>query len=172
MKALHHVILLALFAAWFGGFTFYTAIVVPIGTDVLGSSRTQGFVTQQVTDKLNLIGGPTILMMMIDLIIFRRTRSRKLNTWSAMTLAGIGFLWCVLMVVHPMLDAMLQPEHEHVLDDAKFYSLHRVYLWTSTIQWLLCWVWLVIYVRNLCAKSMCEAMASTRNGKPRLNRVN
>lgn len=146
MKTIHHLILLVLFATWFGGFTFYTAIVVPIGTDVLGSSRTQGFVTQQVTNKLNLIGGPTILMMLIDLTYFRRTRARKVNLCFAATLTGIAVLWFVLLIVHPMLDAMLEPDHEHVLDDAKFYSLHRVYLWASTIQWLLCWVWLALYV--------------------------
>lgn len=162
MKTLHHLILLALFATWFGGFTFYTAIVVPIGTDVLGSSRTQGFVTQQVTDKLNLIGGPTILMMLIDLIYFRRTRSRKMNLWFTATLTGIAVLWFVLLIVHPMLDAMLQPEHEHVLDDAKFYSLHRVYLWTSTIQWLLCWVWLALYVSGNISESEPQFRTESR----------
>lgn len=162
MKTLHHLILLALFATWFGGFTFYTAIVVPIGTDVLGSSRTQGFVTQQVTDKLNLIGGPTILMMLIDLIYFRRTRSRKMNLWFAVTFTGIAVSWIVLLIVHPMLDEMLQPEHEHVLDDAKFYSLHRVYLWTSTIQWLLCWIWLVFYVSGNISKSEPQSRTESR----------
>ncbi len=162
MKSIHHIILLALFATWFGGFTFYTAIVVPIGTDVLGSSRTQGFVTQQVTNRLNFIGGMTILMMLIDLFYFRRTRSKALTIWFVVSTAGIAILWCVLLLVHPMLDALLQPEHDHVLDDERFYSLHRIYLWASTIQWLLCWVWLVLYVRSMSSESETQTAIKSR----------
>ena len=36
-------------ALWLGGFTFYALVVVPTGTDVLGGSVEQGFVTQAVT---------------------------------------------------------------------------------------------------------------------------
>lgn len=42
--------------AWQGGFFFYAAVVVPIGSDVLGSPITQGFVTQEVTRWLNILG--------------------------------------------------------------------------------------------------------------------
>jgi len=162
MKSLHHVILLALFAIWFGGFTFYTAIVVPIGTDVLGSSRTQGFITQQVTNKLNFIGGLTILMMLIDLFYFRQIRSKAFTIWFGVSIAGIAILWSILLLVHPMLDALLQPEHDHVLNDERFYFLHRIYLWTSTIQWLLCWMWLVLYARSIGPKSKIQTAIKSR----------
>jgi len=149
MKTTHHIFLLALFAVWFGGFTFYTAIVVPIGTDVLGSSRTQGFVTQQVTNQLNFVGGFAIFFQLLDLVCFRRDRSRKLNIGLTVTIVGIASLWIVLLVVHPMLDAMLEPEHQHVADESNFYQMHRVYLWASTVQWLFCWAWLVLFLMGL-----------------------
>ena len=44
------------FAAWLGGFTFYAAVVVPAGTEVLGGAVAQGFITQAVTLHLNLLG--------------------------------------------------------------------------------------------------------------------
>src|SRR5947207_1343890 len=48
------VVILAL-ASWWGALTFYGVVVVPAGTEQLGS-QTQGLVTQQVTRTLNLIG--------------------------------------------------------------------------------------------------------------------
>ena len=35
---------------WQGGFLFYAAVVVPVGTRVLGSETEQGFITQSVTN--------------------------------------------------------------------------------------------------------------------------
>ena len=49
------LVLIALFF-WQGGFTFYAAVVVPVGQQVLHSHLRQGFVTQQVTNYLNLTG--------------------------------------------------------------------------------------------------------------------
>jgi hypothetical protein len=44
-----------LWAAWWGGLTFYALVVVPIGTELLGSVE-QGFVTQRVTLWHNWLG--------------------------------------------------------------------------------------------------------------------
>lgn len=139
--------MIAAFAIWFGGFTFYTSVVVPIGTDVLGSSRTQGFVTQQVTNVLNMVGGVTLLLGFLDFFFEIKARTRKLNFVLITTLALLALLWIGLLVLHPKLDAMLEPEHEHVSDESHFYQLHRAYLWISTVQWLLCWVWLVLLAK-------------------------
>src|SRR5260370_16274673 len=51
------VLVLAALMFWQGGFTFYAAVVVPVGQDVLGSHLAQGFITRQVTNYLNLAGG-------------------------------------------------------------------------------------------------------------------
>ena len=148
IQLIFRVVLIAAFAVWFGGFTFYTSVVVPIGTDVLGSSRTQGFVTQQVTDLLNWIGGFALALMVVDFFWNRLRRGKRRSLWFGITVGLLFLFWILLLVVHPMLDAMLEPEHEHVNDSAKFYQMHRIYLWGSTIQWLVCWVWLVLFVQD------------------------
>jgi uncharacterized membrane protein len=56
MKVTRRVVSLFLIMLWWGGLTFYSAIVVPIGTNVLQSSEQQGLVTQQVTKYLNALG--------------------------------------------------------------------------------------------------------------------
>lgn len=142
------ILLLAAFAVWFGGFTFYTAVVVPVGTDVLGSSRTQGFVTQQVTQILNFVGGVTLTLGVVDLFISRRLRTRKTNGTLAIVLTVLVLTWIALLVVHPLLDRMLEPEHDYVTDELRFYQWHRVYLWVSTVQWLVCWIWLAVLARD------------------------
>jgi len=54
VRSLWTVFVLLLFAVWWGGLTFYAAIVVPIGTELIGASE-QGFVTQQVTQWHNAV---------------------------------------------------------------------------------------------------------------------
>ncbi len=63
------LVLLALFF-WQGGFTFYAAVVVPIGQHVFGHLR-QGFVTRQVTVYLNLAGAVALLILVWDLFAAR-----------------------------------------------------------------------------------------------------
>lgn len=132
------------FAVWLGGFTFYTAVVVPIGTDVLGSSRTQGFITQQVTNTLNLFGGIAIFLMVVELLQTAPKRGRRIHRLLAASVVVIGLLWAMLVGIHPLLDALLEPEHENVMDEVRFYEIHRIYLWSSTIQWLVSWAWLTL----------------------------
>ena len=49
-------------AFWLGGFTFYSAVVIPVLHDRLGSPLETGLVTQRVTDALNLLGVGTITL--------------------------------------------------------------------------------------------------------------
>jgi hypothetical protein len=59
------MVVLAL-AGWWGALTFYGAVVVPEGTEQLGS-QTQGLVTQQVTRTLNLIGVAAAALSFVEL---------------------------------------------------------------------------------------------------------
>src|SRR5271170_1726820 len=45
---------------YIGGFTFYSAVVIPVLHDRLESSLETGLVTQRVTDALNLLGVVTL----------------------------------------------------------------------------------------------------------------
>ena len=64
-----YLVLLAL-SFWQGGFTFYAAVVVPVGQEVFGHLR-QGFITRQVTVYLNLAGAVALLVLVWDLVAAR-----------------------------------------------------------------------------------------------------
>jgi hypothetical protein len=43
-------------ALWWGGLTFYASVVVPTGARILHSHTKQGFITQEVTNWINVTG--------------------------------------------------------------------------------------------------------------------
>lgn len=141
-------LLITTFALWFGGFTFYVSFVVPIGNEVLGSVRSQGFITQQVTHWLNLVCGSSILLMLIE--SFRRWKCSPVR-WRSVQLAMvliIGGLLIALVLIHPVMDEMIVVEEEMITDEIRFYGLHRIYLWVSTIQWVAAWIWILVAVAD------------------------
>lgn len=119
----------------FGGFLFYAGVVVPAGTSVLGPTD-QGFVTQLVTRILNLSVLVTLLLLTWDIVVSLRNRSPAANRCLVVCAILIGLSCLTLMWLHLRLDSMLDTEKSAVLDDEAFYGLHRIYLWTSTVQWL------------------------------------
>lgn len=52
---------------WQGGFTFYAAVVVPVGQRVLGSHLEQGFITREVTWYLNIAGAVAMAFLALEL---------------------------------------------------------------------------------------------------------
>ena len=118
---------------WTGGFTFYAAVVVPVGAEVLGSHREQGYITQKVSNYLNVSGAVALLLLAWDAAATRdsspwRCRSRWL-TWLGMALS-----LAALVALHLHLDALLAHESS-AFPVSEFRPLHRLYLWTSTEQW-------------------------------------
>ena len=128
---------LALFAVWWGGFTFYAVIVVPTGHLVLHSRVRQGFITQQVTTWLNLIGVVVLVAFLVRIIIDRPPRSTvgrsrtAFAAWSLTAATLAGLFW-----MHPHLDGFLDPVSRTVSDDDLFYAWHRWYLVVATLQWV------------------------------------
>ena len=74
---LRRLLLLLALMFWQGGFMFYGAVVVPVGSDVLGSHREQGFVTQSVTNYLNGAGAIALAVWCWDVFHGRRTGKRE-----------------------------------------------------------------------------------------------
>ena len=152
-KILFRSVLMATFAVWFGGFTFYTSIVVPIGTEVLGSGQTQGFITQQVTHWLNHVSLIAILLCLVACLVERKQRSRLKNTILGIVISLLFFTWLGLTYLHPVMDGMIEIAETDVFDNIisdpeYFYQLHRIYLWTSTIQWVFAWIWLFMTIAD------------------------
>jgi len=138
--------LLIALMVWQGGFMFYGAVVVPVGSEVLGSHLQQGFVTQSVTNYLNLIEAVALAVWCWDITTGRAAGGLRLR-WIGWGLLVV--LLGVLVWLHPRLDALLNADGFRILDRPSYRRLHQWYLAVSTIQWsvaillagLTIWAW-------------------------------
>jgi hypothetical protein len=130
---------------WQGGFTFYAAVVVPIGQKVLGSHLEQGFITREVTWYLNLAGAVALGVLAVELMGLRHLRQLHVKLRWGIWLA-MAVVLLVLILSHPALDAMIDLDAHVISDGKRFRALHRIYLWISTLEWLLggCYLWLMV----------------------------
>lgn len=134
MRALLRYVVLATVIFWLGGFTFYTSIVVPIGTTQLGRDG-QGFITREVTRSINAAAVVALAALLVDLSLTadpspaRRWWRRGLWLW--MAACQVALYW-----LHARLDTYLDPATHGVTARPTFYQLHRLYLWLHTVQWL------------------------------------
>jgi hypothetical protein len=132
MTTSRRFLVLAALLFWQGGFIFYTAIVVPIGTDELGALQ-QGFITRRVTHNLNISGAVALALFALDLLPADPSSLRRFARaalWLGLVLAQVA-----LFRQHAYLDGLLRPATMTVLDRAAFRPAHRIYLWISTVQW-------------------------------------
>ena len=125
-----------LFALWWGGFTFYAAVVVPKGMTVLGDHVKMGLITQSVTNHLNGIGA-FALITSIFLLMLNQSKEKSY-------LQAIRWEWLLLVLfqgilfyLHCKLSEMISINFSEVLLKEGFYSLHRIYLLISTAIWVL-----------------------------------
>jgi hypothetical protein len=147
---------------WQGGFTFYASVVVPLGQEVFGME--QGFLTQRVTNYLNLAGAVALALLAVDAAGERVGRRRWRLRWMA---------WCVmaaslvaLVLLHARLDALLEADNLRILDRHAFRPGHRLYLWISTIQWaamlaylaLTLSIWLAADRRRALARNQADSL--------------
>lgn len=136
MIALRRLFLVQILLLWQGGFLFYAAAVVPVGTKLLGGAG-QGVITARVTDTLNVFGVLGVGLFALELSLTRDPNVRRTAyrwwTW-AVAMVCQFLLW----YFHLLLDAFMDEERKRVVVGALFYPVHRMYLWTSTVQWLAC----------------------------------
>jgi hypothetical protein len=136
MTILRRFVVFQLFLFWQGGFLFYSAIVVPIGTEVLGSALVQGTITQLVTNWLNIIGGFWSVAMIGDLFLCVDSRKWRKLLRLGLVLFSVGLL-IALFWIHPKLDELLDLETHRIADKSAFRFWHVVYLWICTFHWLI-----------------------------------
>jgi ABC-type xylose transport system permease subunit len=134
MSMLRRCVLLAALMYWQGGFTFYAAAVVPIGSEVLGSHLSQGMITRRVAVHLNIAACVALVIWAWDIAAavdaIRWRRRTRWGAWVFLVLA-LG----VLVWMHPILDELFDLEHGVIVDSTLFRTLHRVYLYVCTAQW-------------------------------------
>ena len=139
MTLFRRFLTLVAFAFWQGGFTFYVAVVVPIGTDVLGSAAAQGFITRQVAIWMNVAGAVAVPILLWDAAATRPFRRSRIALALLLAIGLIG-----LAILYPRLDALLDNINNRILDRREFMPLHRKYLWISTAQWAVGVVYLLL----------------------------
>lgn len=131
MNLFERTAILVVMALWWGGLTFYSAVVVPVGTEVLESTELQGLVTQQVTRYLNGLG--LLAVGAICWILLRLEGGRSVaKAKELLALASIllalqgGLCW-----LHGELGRQLIED----ADREAFYNTHRIYLLLIAVQW-------------------------------------
>ena len=131
-----HVLSVLAWAVWMGGFTFFTSVSLRVAHKVLSESQEFGFVTQVVTDRLNVIG----VIALILLLAQWATHWQGLVRWRRLLL---GFTWLILAVtlaylfnLHHEIDTVVNFEQRVVIDYEAFEPIHRRYKQVATVQWL------------------------------------
>ena len=107
MILLRRFLVVAAVAMWMGGFTFYSSFVIPVATDLLGSHRAAGFITQRVTQPLNICVVAALTIMFWNIAAGWRVAGIRERRWLAGTWGFLAVTEVVLLVLHPLLDAKL-----------------------------------------------------------------
>ena len=136
-------LVLAVLLFWQGGFLFYAAVVVPIGQEILTSGATQGFITRRVTVYLNVAGGVALMPLLAD-VLAGGDKSKLRKRLRLLAWGGLAATLVVLVWMHPRLDVFLDTDMQVVEDMRGFRPWHRWYLWTSTLQWGLGVVYVIL----------------------------
>ncbi len=117
---------LLVWATWWGGIFFYASVVVPIGTEVIGSME-QGFITQKVSRIHNGLSVAFLTCLGIESI---RLQSISLGVVSTTLAANVLFL----TLWHAHLTSNMNFAEHSV--PSRFYQQHAVYLWLFAVEWL------------------------------------
>jgi len=147
-----------------GGFVFYGAVVVPIGTRQLDSALLQGLITQRVTWWLNLLG-----LLAWGLAAWNLA-ARSRNGWP--TARGRWLLGCrgacllALWLLHDHLGGFIDRDEEILRDRDQFRLWHIVYLWISTLDWVLGCLSLVWWLRAWQQEDVAVPTASPAGNQP------
>jgi hypothetical protein len=136
LESLRRLLVILSLTLWFGGFTFYSLVVIHTGHRVLGSRVEVGFLTQEVTRWLNLIGLPTLLLLLWNVFAGWRSQRRIVRIGLVSTWAIIAGVQVALFALHPAIDRLLDPETHTITHKAQFKSLHLLYMNLSTAQWI------------------------------------
>src|SRR4051794_2338355 len=94
-------------SVWLGGFTFYSAVVLPILHDEMGSLES-GRVTGEVANSLNAIGAGAVAAWWVLVWVERSVGER----WARRIRAGLLGVTTAILVglaaLHPVMDARLE----------------------------------------------------------------
>ena len=133
VRLIRQFLLLVSLMFWQGGFMFYGGVVVEVGSRVLGSDTQQGFITQSVTNYLN-IAGAVCLVIWFENLWHERRRGASKWEWGAWCLTAAMLV--ALVVIHPGMDQLLDARSTAVIDHSRFRLFHKAYIGISSLQWM------------------------------------
>ncbi len=135
VTAIRRFLVAAALGLWLGGFTFYSAVVIHVGTDVLGDHRQVGFITQRVSNWLNLIGAVALVLAFWNMAAIWRMAARGTRAVLGATWLVMAISLAALVVLHRSLDGVLNTNLQEIVNYDEFLWLHGAYLAVSTVQW-------------------------------------
>ena len=94
---------LSTLSVWVGGFTFYSAVVIPVLHESLGRVET-GSITQEVTNSLNAAGGVTVALWWLAAWTERSARPVLARRIRLGLLAATTIILLVLVGLHRVMD--------------------------------------------------------------------
>ena len=148
LPALRRLIVIAAIAWWLGGFTFYSGVAIPMGVQVLGTHRAVGFITEHVTNWLNVGGVIALGILLWNLLLGWHDRGKALRYTLLITWIAMAAIEIELISVHPAMDRLITTHPVRmILDEDRFDLLHHVYLISTSVQWAIG----VIHVWCICA---------------------
>jgi hypothetical protein len=145
VRLIRQFVLLVSLMFWQGGFMFYGGVVVEVGSRVLGSDTQQGFITQSVTNYLN-IAGAVCLAIWLENLWHERHRGVSKLEWFAWALTAAMLF--ALVVIHPGMDQLLDARSTAVIDHSRFRLFHKAYIGISSLQWMVVLLSLLLVLRR------------------------
>jgi hypothetical protein len=127
------LIKITLLSIWWGAFTFYAGIVVPVGMKVLGSHTQMGFITQEVAQYLNFL---SIVIFVSYSYCLKKTPTQRHSLVQEILMVTLLGFQLILFLLHYYLTDLLDFDKQIIYNSALFYLLHRIYLIVETIIWL------------------------------------
>jgi hypothetical protein len=135
---------------WQGGFLFYSAVVISVGTDVVGSWM-QGQITRHVTDWMNGIGAGALVILAWDQLANPESRGCRRARWGLWLVLAASLVG--LLALHPVVEGLLDGSGSASRGPYRtFYFWHRVYLYVATAQWVAGLAYVAVMLRAWGAK--------------------
>lgn len=125
MRILWRTLVMLALVFWLGGFTFYSAVVIPTGARVLGGHSVQSEVTRQLVPVAHLAGAVALLLLLLD------------NLRRGWVRVGLVLAALLALAAQVVLAGRIEAVADRLPDEyPAFYQWHRAYLLVSTGQWL------------------------------------
>lgn len=149
---LQRVVTVFAIALWFGGFTFYTASVVRIGSKVVGG-LTQGYVTEKVTRVLEVLAAVMVVAVIIDIATHWKRVGRWMRTLQSVAWSTMALSLVAVVLIHNRMDHLIDPITRAKPDPEAFSPLHQAYQFISTCLWIATVAYVLMLVRNHATES-------------------